>query len=316
MTEEKINVSSINIPLYYDSLFKAVMTRHPDILFALIRDILEYLDIKIDGIKDVMAGYELLPTKKDRKIYRSDILVKILKLFCVCVEVNCKDQKHLDKRNHIIASGVYGIIAHSGISYKELSKLKILLVNINLGQNISGQAIEVGCLKEDVTNIKLTEMPIVVNLSIAKCRELYYNIGKYKSKDDKLIRWMVSFQERNFDKIFDIMGKEILTMEQQKRLVQQLKDYNDEESVLDDDFIEMMYNLKVMDIEGTEREKEQERQERLKKLTWENGHEEGIKEGIINTIINMLKKKLDYNLISDITGKDISEIKMIEKQMC
>ncbi len=45
-------------------------------------------------------------------------------------------------------------------------------------------------------------------------------------------------------------------MEQQKRLVQQLNDYNDEESVLGDDFIEMMYNLKVMDIEETAHEKE------------------------------------------------------------
>ncbi len=40
---KKANNSS-PIPLYYDGLFKAVMIRHPDILFALIKDILEYLN--------------------------------------------------------------------------------------------------------------------------------------------------------------------------------------------------------------------------------------------------------------------------------
>ncbi len=44
-------------------LFKEVMVRHSDILFVLVRDILDYIDIKFDDdIKSVVSGYELLLT--------------------------------------------------------------------------------------------------------------------------------------------------------------------------------------------------------------------------------------------------------------
>lgn len=35
----------------------------------------------------------------------------------------------------------------------------------------------------------------------------------------------------------------------------------------------------------------------------------------LEVIINMLKKKLDYNTISEVTGKTIEEIKEIEKNI-
>ena len=35
----------------------------------------------------------------------------------------------------------------------------------------------------------------------------------------------------------------------------------------------------------------------------------------LEVIINMLKKKLDYNTISEVTGKTIEEIKEIEKDI-
>ena len=49
----------------------------------------------------------------------------------------------------------------------------------------------------------------------------------------------------------------------------------------------------------------------------EKGIEQGIEKGSENkvkeVIVSMLKKKLDYDTISDVTGKTIEEIKEIEK---
>ncbi len=255
-----------NIPLYYDSLFKEVMVRHPDILFAFVKDILDYIDIKFDDdIEGIVPGYELLPTKRYKKIYRSDLLVKINNSFYIAIEVNSQGETDYFQRNNVMASMLYQIATYSGIRYKDLDKVKVILVNINKRKNKTNKAIEVGDLKDRDTNKTLSKTPFVVNLSIAKCKKLYYT-GNYESKDDKLIRWMVAFQERDFDKIYDIMGKEVLMMEQQQRLIKQLKDYNAEDALLDDDFIELMHTLKEIDIEQSKREREEE----LKELTWEN----------------------------------------------
>ena len=74
-------------------------------------------------------------------------------------------------------------------------------------------------------------------------------------------------------------------------------------------------------------EKIAELKEAEEKLYYENmlkeGVEKGIKQGIeqdiekntISTIQNMLKKNLDYNLISNITKKSIKEIKEIESKL-
>lgn len=51
----------------------------------------------------------------------------------------------------------------------------------------------------------------------------------------------------------------------------------------------------------------------------DEGREEGIKEGInegkLFMIKNMLKKKFDYAIISEVSGKSVKEIKLIEASM-
>ena len=47
----------------------------------------------------------------------------------------------------------------------------------------------------------------------------------------------------------------------------------------------------------------------------EKGLQEGIEYNMVSMIKNMLKKKADYNFISEVSGKSIEEIKEIERNM-
>ena len=65
------------------------------------------------------------------------------------------------------------------------------------------------------------------------------------------------------------------------------------------------------------------REENVLRTAREDGLKEGIKKGIkqgiqeekLETIKNMLKNGLDYQTISEVTGKTIMEIKNIESSM-
>ena len=63
--------------------------------------------------------------------------------------------------------------------------------------------------------------------------------------------------------------------------------------------------------------------DKIRRSIRQDGLEEGIEKGIekgrfettINMIKNMIKKSLSYDLISEVTGKSINEIKEIEKMV-
>ncbi|MGM9876093.1 MAG: hypothetical protein ACI310_02570, partial [Bacilli bacterium] len=71
------------------------------------------------------------------------------------------------------------------------------------------------------------------------------------------------------------------------------------------------YRLKEIDERNTAL---QEGREEGFKLGHEEGLEQGIEDNKKEVIINMLKKEMDYNVISEITGKTIDEINEIKKK--
>ena len=60
-------------------------------------------------------------------------------------------------------------------------------------------------------------------------------------------------------------------------------------------------------------------EDKIRRSIRQDGLEEGIEKGrfetTINMIKNMIKKSLSYDLISEVTGKSINEIKEIEKMV-
>ncbi len=85
-------------------------------------------------------------------------------------------------------------------------------------------------------------------------------------------------------------------MEEKESLLKTIEDVNDDETVMQEWILEENARLKY---EG--------------QMSY--AREEGIQEEKLETIKNMLKKGLDYQTISEVTGKTIPEIEEIARNM-
>ena len=87
-------------------------------------------------------------------------------------------------------------------------------------------------------------------------------------------------------------------MEQIDRLSKRIEDVNDDEKVIKEWMIE---------------ENSKWYFEELKEDGFQEGMEKGIETTTTNMIKNLLKQNVDYNIISNASGKTIEEIKEIEE---
>ncbi len=234
--------------LYYDIIFKIVFRDNVDILGILVSDILSF---EVSTPKYAMSGYELLPTRKDQKIYKSDLLIKIDDLHYIMIEVNFQKQRILAKRNKIMFSKAYETIGRYGINIQDLYDLTIFCININRYYNATDDFLEV-VYPTNIRNSEIVEdLPQSFNLSLAKCRDLYYN-GKYKEQEKRIISWGLALMQSDPREVVKILGGEVLTMEQAQRLANSFqKTKSDDRYLIDDDFTNWMHELKMMDYRRT-----------------------------------------------------------------
>ena len=85
-------------------------------------------------------------------------------------------------------------------------------------------------------------------------------------------------------------------MEEKESLLKTIEEVNDDETVIEEWILEENARLKY---EGQ----------------MSSAREEGIQEEKLETIKNMLKKGLDYQTISEVTGKTIEEIEEIARNI-
>ena len=104
-------------------------------------------------------------------------------------------------------------------------------------------------------------------------------------------------------------------MEEKEHFLNTVREANDDRKILRE---WQLQDAKLKIIEENNAEKRRIHKEGIKQ-----GKKEGIQEGLQKgaeeskkeVIINMLRKKLDYTIISEVTGKTIEEIKEIEKDI-
>lgn len=112
-------------------------------------------------------------------------------------------------------------------------------------------------------------------------------------------------------------------MEEKEKFLGTMREITGDERVMKDWMWEEHYRLKEQDeletalAEGLEKGYKKGVSEGRKK-----GHQKGLKEGmermeknLENVIQNMINKNIDYQTISEVTGKDIDTIKKIEKRI-
>ena len=88
--------------LIYDVIFKAVFNRESDILFKMIRDILN-IEEELEVISDpfVFYGLESPPSTKSGKIYRGDMMVRLSDKSLITIEMNYRKDKDAIERNMV-----------------------------------------------------------------------------------------------------------------------------------------------------------------------------------------------------------------------
>lgn len=148
-----------------------------------------------------------------------------------------------------------------------------------------------------VIKIKATEMIKIIDFNIAKCYDMMYNEDGEKSK---IIRWGSIFKAETIEEISDLLGDDLLTMEEKKEFLDNVRAANRDEEL----------------VTAWRRERnERWKRESIENGIREEGEEKGKEEEKISIIKSMLNEKLDYDFISKITGKTTEEVKEIENNM-
>lgn len=106
--------------------------------------------------------------------------------------------------------------------------------------------------------------------------------------------------KNRIEEMSDILGEDMLNMEEKEKLLDTIKEINGDDRLLDDWITEANAKMKLNNqiIHAKE-----------------EGIEKGITEEKIEITKKMLKEKLDYMIISKVTGKSPMEIKKIEEEL-
>ena len=289
MIKEKDEIKQLE----YDTIFKATFIRRQEVLIKMIRDVFEIEDDINNPL--FIVGYELVPHSKRGKSYKSDILIKLSDDSYISIEMNKRIGNDILSRNIIQMSRIYAQINRSGDKDNIISKKTVMGLNINTFKTFTGKPVEKISLCETETGMIVSNLLSFCNIDVALCRKLVYNLGI--EKVSKAIRWGAIITSKSIKEISSILGDDILSMEEKEKFLNTIKEVNDDERVLEDWMWEEHYRLKEIDERNT---------------ALQEGREEGIEDNKKEVIINMLKKEMDYNVISEITGKTIDEIKEIE----
>ena len=292
MIKEKDEIKQLE----YDTIFKATFIRRQEVLIKMIRDVFEIEDDINNPL--FIVGYELVPHSKRGKSYKSDILIKLSDDSYISIEMNKRIGNDILSRNIIQMSRIYAQINRSGDKDNIISKKTVMGLNINTFKTFTGKPVEKISLCETETGMIVSNLLSFCNIDVALCRKLVYNLGI--EKVSKAIRWGAIITSKSIKEISSVLGDDILSMEEKEKFLNTIKEVNDDERVLEDWMWEEHYRLKEIDERNT---------------ALQEGREEGIEDNKKEVIINMLKKEIDYNVISEITGKTIDEIKKIEKDM-
>ena len=292
MIKEKDEIKQLE----YDTIFKATFIRRQEVLIKMIRDVFEIEDDINNPL--FIVGYELVPHSKRGKSYKSDILIKLSDDSYISIEMNKRIGNDILSRNIIQMSRIYAQINRSGDKDNIISKKTVMGLNINTFKTFTGKPVEKISLCETETGMIVSNLLSFCNIDVALCRKLVYNLGI--EKVSKAIRWGAIITSKSIKEISSVLGDDILSMEEKEKFLNTIKEVNDDERVLEDWMWEEHYRLKEIDERNT---------------ALQEGREEGIEDNKKEVIINMLKKEMDYNVISEITGKTIDEIKKIEKDM-
>ena len=289
MVKEKLKMT-----LASDVLFKKVFFSEGSVLLKMLQDI---LDIREDsGI--TIIGYETRPNNIFGKSFRGDLLVTLSDRIYVSIEMNNSNPKNSLSRNMIHLFRIHSDMLVKGMPDSELEKYRLYQLNFDNFRNPSREAIEKYAFCSLTTGKVRNLIYTFCDVDLEKCRKLVYNVNVREVSKD--IRWEAIMTSNDIEEISKLLGEDMLSMEEKDKFLNTVRELNEDEKVVKDWMWEENDKLRYYnDLEASK----------------EQGIEQGIEDKSKEVVINMLNKNMDYETISEISGKTIEEIKEIENDI-
>ena len=277
-----------------DVLFKKVFFSEGSALLKMLQDI---LDIREDsGI--TIIGYETRPNNIFGKSFRGDLLVTLSDRTYVSIEMNNSNPKNSLSRNMIHLFRIHSDMLVKGMPDSELEKYRLYQLNFDNFRNPSREAIEKYAFCSLTTGKVRNLIYTFCDVDLEKCRKLVYNVNVREVSKD--IRWGAIMTSNDIEEISKLLGEDMLSMEEKDKFLNTVRELNEDEKVVKDWMWEENDKLRYYnDLEASK----------------EQGIEQGIEDKSKEVVINMLNKNMDYETISEISGKTIEEIKEIENDI-
>lgn len=297
---------TITIRICHDVVFKSIFLREKEALITMIKDITG-IGNKLNTEK-IITGYELEPYTIKGKTNKSDMLVIVGENNYLNIEINYKHEKNVIGRNLIQLFRIVNQTVESGMTDEEVSLKMVAQLNINTFRNENNKIIQKWILADSDTGKELDYNIIKVwHFDIEKCYKMLYNNTNKIKNATRIERWgaLLYCSIDNIELISKLLGDDLLTMEEKEKFIVRIKDANSKDRIVQDWMVEANNRMRL-----------QGQLAYAKDEGIELGTKKGIKQGAeankIEVIKAMLKKKLDYNTISEVTNKSIEEIKKIE----
>jgi len=289
MVKEKLKMT-----LASDVLFKKVFFSEGSVLLKMLQDI---LDIREDsGI--TIIGYETRSNNIFGKSFRGDLLVTLSDRTYVSIEMNNSNPKNSLSRNMIHLFRIHSDMLVKGMPDSELEKYRLYQLNFDNFRNPSREAIEKYAFCSLTTGKVRNLIYTFCYVDLEKCRKLVYNVNVREVSKD--IRWGAIMTSNDIEEISKLLGEDMLSMEEKDKFLNTVRELNEDEKVVKDWMWEENDKLRYYnDLEASK----------------EQGIEQGIEDKSKEVVINMLNKNMDYETISEISGKTIEEIKEIENDI-
>ena len=286
---------TLPIPLTFDVLFKSVFSKHPDILGIFLNDV---LDLHLDNIEVDIKNSELVSNHINEKKDRVDIFVILNKIHCIDIELNSNYFSEVKRRNLSYLYRITNLVIEKGTSFNLMDNKKIYQLNLNAKNKKNEPLDEVATLYGLKNKKIITPNPKMILKNLDKYYELYYNGDRRKH-----VVWLAIHKATTYTEV-ESMLTNILNTEKSKKFIKEVR------FMCADDFV----------IHEWEKEKwdeyiKMQRYDYGFKKGRAKGREEGREENVRYIIKKMLENNLDLNIISKISGKSISRIKKIQKQM-
>lgn len=265
-----------------DYVFKRIFgqVKNNDILKDLLQAILP--DINIENL-EVQKEVQLETNFLENKIGRLDILATVNDGTKINIEMQIRDYKNTLERSLFYASSLYTSAVNRSSNYSEIPKTISIWI-LKFDEFEEGPFHEIARLKRDYENMILTDKFEIHFIQLPKFRR------KCKTISSKLDEWLTFISFEKWEELSMIENEHVKKAEEELEYLS-----GDEAERRKAEILENGARDYAFGISGARKE----------------GLEQGEKEKSIQIAKKMLEKKMDINVISELTGLTKEEIEKL-----